>query len=854
MLRSKISSSRHGRPFKWKNRHGPSKAAIERLEDRRLLSVGTLVGTTKSVPFTIGPMAADPGRDIVYISDNSDQKLIAVNTDTGATANIIKVGANVTGLAISPDDSLLYVAEATADAIEVFSASTGSPVKTLDVGVPVNQLAAIANSRLVALADGGIQIYDVSGDQPILLYSLQADSGAEIKSSLDGAILWQRGEAAGINRVLQWDVLGVGPPVPLPSIPAPFSNPTDFAVDPTQGRAYMTNGGIYGITEVDIASGVQTFWPYVIGPYSYSVAEYPGSPYVYGLSYGDLEEFNQSGTVLKTYSFNPSGTQQSLVITPNGNLMFAAGDEVSIIGVSNLSIYATLPGPPVIDSDPFSMTVLAGSQASFSALATGFPSPTVQWQISTDGTQFMNISGAKSNTYSFITAASENGNYYRAVFTNSYGSVATSAAQLTVAQVPVVTTQPVNQTASPGQTVMLSAAASGIPAPFAQWQISTDGKNFGNIPGATSATYSFTAAILQSGEQFRAVFTNVVGTATSDAATFTIDLTPRAPLITTQPTDQTVQDGQNVTFTVAASGYPIPNVQWQISTDGTTFTDIADATPASYTFVASAAQNGNEFRAVVTNSQGSVTSSAATLTVAAVSAPPPPIAAAFGTLSLPVEAVIGGPVKARVPVTITNTGSQTLSGGFTFDLYADPTTSFGGGQLLSTSTKHLSLRSGQSKVLNLSLRSIPAGLSSGLDYPALQVIDPQGDSNLATSTQLFQLAPPIVSLAMVPGELTPASGGVSRSIAVAITNSGNISVTGPLVLTLSPSSNGTDPVSGVILAKITKNVRLRADQTITIRLHFKVSAGTPSGTFFPYLSATLGSVTQTAVGSTEFTI
>ena len=430
------------------NQGARSAVAIERLEDRRLLSAGTLVGATRSVPFTVGPMVADPGRDIVYIADNSDQVVIAVNTDTGTTANIIKVAANTTGLAVSSDDSRLYVAEATADQIEVFSASSGSLVKSLTVGLPVNQLAALANNRVAALADGGIEVYDA--DTAVLQYSMGADSGAQIKSSLDGMILWQRGESAGTDRVLQWDVSGTGLPVPMPSIPAPLANPTDFAVDPVLHRAYMTDGGVYGITEVNTSTGVQTFWPFQTGVYGYSVAEYPGSQYVYGLSSAVLEQFNQSGTVLNTFSFNPIGTQQTLVITPNGNLMFAAGGQLSIVGVSNLSINVTPPGPPVIVTDPYSQTVVAGNQVSFTALATGIPAASVQWQISTDGTHFSNITGAKSNTYSFIAAASENGDYYRAVFTNSFGSVATSAGQLTVAQVPVITTQPVDQTAAPG--------------------------------------------------------------------------------------------------------------------------------------------------------------------------------------------------------------------------------------------------------------------------------------------------------------------------------------------------------------------------------------------------------------------
>jgi len=56
-----------------------------------------------------------------------------------------------------------------------------------------------------------------------------------------------------------------------------------------------------------------------------------------------------------------------------------------------------------------------------------------------------------------------------------------------------------------------------------QWQVSTDGgSTFNNVPGATSTTYTFTPTLNQSSNQFRALFTNVVGSNTSNAATLLI--------------------------------------------------------------------------------------------------------------------------------------------------------------------------------------------------------------------------------------------------------------------------------------------------------------------------------------------
>ena len=59
-----------------------------------------------------------------------------------------------------------------------------------------------------------------------------------------------------------------------------------------------------------------------------------------------------------------------------------------------------------------------------------------------------------------------------------------------------------------------------------------------------------------------------------------------------------------------------PRVQWEVSTDGgTTFNAISGATSTTYSFTASAAENGNQYEAVFTNSIGTLTSSPATLTV-----------------------------------------------------------------------------------------------------------------------------------------------------------------------------------------------------------------------------------------------
>ena len=89
-----------------------------------------------------------------------------------------------------------------------------------------------------------------------------------------------------------------------------------------------------------------------------------------------------------------------------------------------------------------------------------------------------------------------------------------------------------------------------------------------------------------------------------------------APIIATGPADQTVTEGEIAEFSVTATGDNL-SYQWQQSTDnGQSWTNINDATGASYaTEVSTASMNGYQYRCVASNSAGIVTSSVATLTV-----------------------------------------------------------------------------------------------------------------------------------------------------------------------------------------------------------------------------------------------
>ncbi|HEX4186627.1 MAG TPA: IPT/TIG domain-containing protein [Solirubrobacteraceae bacterium] len=275
---------------------------------------------------------------------------------------------------------------------------------------------------------------------------------------------------------------------------------------------------------------------------------------------------------------------------------------------------------PTVSKQPVSQTVEEGQSASFSAAASGTPTPTIQWEVSTNGGgTWSAIEGATASPLTIASAStSENGYQFRAVFKNSAGEATSKAATLTVRKPPAVTKQPASVTVEEGQNAVFEATAVGFPAPTVQWQTSANnGASWANVLGATAEQLTLASAkTSSSGHQYRAIFKNIAGSATSEAATLTVQ---KAPAVTEQPAGQTVDEGQNAVFEATASGFPAPTVQWELSSDGGgSWSPISGATSNQLTVPnTTTSEDGSQYRAVFTNAAGSATSQAATLTVQA---------------------------------------------------------------------------------------------------------------------------------------------------------------------------------------------------------------------------------------------
>lgn len=248
--------------------------------------------------------------------------------------------------------------------------------------------------------------------------------------------------------------------------------------------------------------------------------------------------------------------------------------------------------PPSITQQPTNQTVNEGGTLNLSVIATNATG--YQWKK--DGED---ITSATSATYTKQSVAPSDAGSYTCVVSGEAGtSVTSDAATVTVNALPVITQQPSSQTINEGGNINLEVTATG--ATGYQWK-----KDGSDIPSATDATYSKSGALPADAGSYTCVVTGAGGAVESNAAVVTVNA---LPVITQQPTNQEITEGDTLTLNVVATG--ATSYQWKKGEE-----DILDATTATYTKEGATAADSGSYTCVVTGAGGSVTSNAATVTV-----------------------------------------------------------------------------------------------------------------------------------------------------------------------------------------------------------------------------------------------
>ena len=249
-------------------------------------------------------------------------------------------------------------------------------------------------------------------------------------------------------------------------------------------------------------------------------------------------------------------------------------------------------------------TVIAGTTAALNPIISGVPTPSYQWRSNS-----IAITGATNSSLTFNGVQYvQNGTVYSLVASN-YVGVVTNSMTLTVIVTPNITGLN-NQSASVGATVTISPTVSGVPTPTTVWRLG--GNNLSNgatgngstISGSVTSTLVINNAQAADSGTYSLVASNSAGIVTN-SMTLTVSSGNVAPSIT-GPTDQTVVQSNNATFTASVSGLPVPTLQWRVNG-----TAISGATSSSLTVTnVQYSQNGFIYSLVASNVAGLATNSA----------------------------------------------------------------------------------------------------------------------------------------------------------------------------------------------------------------------------------------------------
>ena len=309
---------------------------------------------------------------------------------------------------------------------------------------------------------------------------------------------------------------------------------------------------------------------------------------------------------------NTSLTLTNVQDTDVGEYSVTAGNNYGLATSSNVVL--TVTDPPIIDSQPQSLTVSSGQDATFAANASGSPVLYYQWYFNTNTP----LTGATDATLTVTNAQGTNAGRYSIVITNSVGSVASSFAMLTVLTgptAPSITTTPQSQTVTLSNNAMFTVVAGGTPPLYYQWYYNTNTL----LASATNTILTITNVQSTNAGGYSVIVTNTTGSVTSSIATLTISSSVVAPSITIQPVKAAAIVGQNTNFTVVASGTPPLKYQWFFNVN----TPLAGATNATLSLTNVQPDSPGGYSVIVTNNGGTVTSSVVQLTLTASAGTPP---------------------------------------------------------------------------------------------------------------------------------------------------------------------------------------------------------------------------------------
>jgi len=236
--------------------------------------------------------------------------------------------------------------------------------------------------------------------------------------------------------------------------------------------------------------------------------------------------------------------------------------------------------------DPFSYQI-TGSNGASSFSASGLPSG-----LSVNGST---ISGTPTQPGTFNVGLSASNNFG--------GGTATLVLTIAAGNLPVITTQPRDWSATVGGNITIYVDATG--ATSYQWK-----KNGAAVSGATTRVFTREPAALSDAGKYLVVVSNLAGSVNSNEVSVTVSPPNTGAAVAAQPQSQTVGAGTKCVLSVGATGTAPLAYQWRRNG-----ASIGGATNDTLTIAHTWNDNAGDYSVTVTNSFGAATSNVATIAV-----------------------------------------------------------------------------------------------------------------------------------------------------------------------------------------------------------------------------------------------
>ncbi|GIT78840.1 hypothetical protein LLS1_05090 [Leifsonia sp. LS1] len=545
-------------------------------------------------------------------------------------------------------------------------------------------------------------------------------------------------------------------------------------------------------------------------------------------------------------------------------LSLSAGNGIGPAAAQTLTL--TIDEAPVLTSSAIATATIGQPFAFTVTTDRGYPVPAVSvtgslpaglsYVDNGDGTG--TISGTPTGTGGVATLG--------VAAANGVAPAASGSLALTVREAPVVTTAPADQKVVVGAPVVFTAAASGFPAPGAQWWVSIDGgMSWALIAGATSPSYSFTAAAGDDGNRYRVTFSNTAGSVSADAR-LSVGTTPA---FTSAAGTTFLLDGAEHSFPVTTTGFPGAAITaaglpaWLTLTDhgdgSGTLAGTAPAGSAGVHSFALTASNGYQPDATqgfaLTVAESPVITSAATAGFTAGTAGSFTVATAGGYPTA-VALTESGALPQGLSFTDTGNGTAVLSGTpaagsggeYSLQITASNGVAPATTQTLVVTVVEAAVFSGPASVGVTRGVTVDVSFGTGHSYPAVTAVTISGPvpSGLTLTSGAG-------GTARLTGTTTDPAGSVSLTLTAQAP--GAPDVTRPLTLVLADAPvlalPLTPPTADAALAGVPSNVK--PGQTVTLVADgFAVDSPVTFGLYS--LPVTLGVVPADAQGTASLTV